>query len=229
MTTRRNHWVTPEILELVRQFRRDNPGRAGHVSIRRMLFDELGILQTSGAIAGMLHRSGMVGNYEGWLERDRANEEARQRNRPARVRSMLPPLPSEMAAAAPREVAAEVPRRVVPVMTPEKPKPVAARSRPVKPIIAVRPVIVAPKPVPPPPSPFSDRVYRPVAPKPEPVAKYGRVIACQTVTDPGKFGIGITFCSEPSSPGRVYCAACCAKYYMPLGRRRDHEERGDAA
>lgn len=49
--------------------------------------------------------------------------------------------------------------------------------------------------------------------EPEPV-RYGRVIECQTVTDPGRWGVGITFCSEPSVPGRVYCLDCCKRYYV---------------
>lgn len=43
---------------------------------------------------------------------------------------------------------------------------------------------------------------------------------CQTVTDQGVHGFGITFCDAPSSPGKSYCPACCARYYVRAPRRQ---------
>lgn len=74
-----------------------------------------------------------------------------------------------------------------------------------------RPVITArpPKPVPAP---------KPIAEPPPP--KYGRVIECQTIVNQGRFGIGLEFCPNRAEPGRSYCEACCARYYIGAPKPR---------
>lgn len=43
---------------------------------------------------------------------------------------------------------------------------------------------------------------------------------CQTVTNPGSFGFGITFCDAPSVEGKSYCADCCKRYFVRVPRRQ---------
>jgi hypothetical protein len=37
---------------------------------------------------------------------------------------------------------------------------------------------------------------------------------CQTVTNSGRFGVGITFCDKPSEKDRSWCEECCKRYFV---------------
>lgn len=45
----------------------------------------------------------------------------------------------------------------------------------------------------------------------------GPARTCQTVVDPGRFGIGVRFCGVASVVNKSYCVDCCKRYFVKSG------------
>lgn len=51
------------------------------------------------------------------------------------------------------------------------------------------------------------------APEPPPVISVSPYRTCQSVEDPGRYGVGIRYCGAANVPGKSYCDDHCARYF----------------
>lgn len=110
----------------------------------------------------------------------------------------------------------------------QKPRPRVLKTLPDLPSIAAMPA-------PPPPSrpaviirkiiPLA--VVRPVSaprhiePRLPSVVPFNPIKTCQTITNSGRFGVGITFCDKPTIATKPYCKPCADRYFVRLRDRRE--------